>query len=717
MDIAGEADRRLLSGRALVQLGEDALLERVGRYRVEALIGEGAMADVYRAFDPGIHRTLAIKILKPEYRLNREYSGRFLREAKAAGALNHAHIVTIYDVGEVDGYPYIAMELIDGRPLNEVVRERGALPPSEVIAIGLQLAEALRYAHDMRVVHRDIKPSNIMLLKDGHSIKILDFGIARVAESDTPYDEGDALKTQIGQVLGSPRYMSPEQALGRDLDGRSDLFSVGVVLYELVTGKKAFSGVSPATLAIQITQQEPPSLVEAAANAPRGLQFIINKLLAKRPEKRFSDGGQLIEALKREQAAETAIQAEAATRRRYLPLQIRTTALVVSITALVLLASIFTVLNRQYEVMQRVAISAGSAVVTFVANNAALRAVDNASLPPAQRDWLPTQAFVQAAAADPTIRQLTVVDADGVIRGSKVPTLVGHHYRPVGGEDIVQRNGDEIITSTPSGSGFRFLRPITYSGRQFGKVDVVLDRGVLRSAADLAKLLMLLLGIVVLSSVGLASYIVAQSIAAPLKRLKAAITDAAGGDLNFRISHHRKDEFGELFDAFNLMSGNLGDRIGAAEAYALEGAERPAPDTPIPAALAPTLQPTAPAISLKPSGVFERVWTDQPRTTPVEHRPSPFDAPIAKPAATTPRKPTSPLEATTPRIDTVPVPNVLVPKRVEPALVEPTPALPAEPIVSRPIEPSAPPPPPVDDIDADERTVIGPRAGGFRDEG
>ena len=553
------------------------MLDRVGRYRVEALIGEGAMADVYRAFDPGIHRTLAIKILRAEFRQNREYAGRFLREAKAAGALNHPNIVTIYDVGEVDGYPYIAMELIEGQPLNEVVRDRGKMPSSEVISIGLQLAEALRYAHGLGVVHRDIKPSNIMLLKDELSIKILDFGIARVAESDIPYDEGDALKTQIGQVLGSPRYMSPEQALGRDLDGRSDLFSVGVVLYELITGKKAFSGVSQATLAIQITQEEPPALAETASNAPRGLQFIINKLLAKRPERRFRDGAQLAEALRREQQAEAAVQAEAATRRRYLPLQIRTTLLVVSITALALGGSIFTVLNRQYAVMQNVAISAGSAVVTFVANNAALRAVDNASLPPRQRDWLPTQAFVQAAASDPNIKQLTVVDGDGVIRGSKNPDLVGRRYSATAGEDLVRRTPGEAVTTTAGGGGFRFIRTITYAGRPFGKVDVVLDRGVLRSAAHLAEALMMILGLVVLSSVGLASYIVARSIAAPLRRLKSALTDAATGDLDFRISHHRKDEFGELFDAYNLMSGNLENRMTAAEGYALEGEEKVTP--------------------------------------------------------------------------------------------------------------------------------------------
>ena len=629
------------------------MLDRVGRYRVEALIGEGAMADVYKAFDPGIHRTLAIKVLKPEFRQNREYASRFLREAKAAGALNHPSIVTIYDVGQVDGYPYIAMELIDGRPLNEVVRERGKLPPEEVTAIGLQLADGLRYAHGVGVVHRDIKPSNIMLLGDGRTLKILDFGIARMAEGDAAFDDGEGLKTQIGQVLGSPRYMSPEQALGRDLDGRSDLFSVGVVLYELITGQKAFSGVSPASLAIQITQQDPPALSEAASDAPRGLQFIINKLLAKRRERRFRDGAQLAEALRREQAAYAAVQAEAETRRRYLPLQLRTTLLVVSITAAVLLASIATVLNRQDAAMQHVALSSGSAVAAFVANNAALRAVDNATLPPEQRDWLPTQAFVQSAASDPNIRQLTVVDAAGIVRGSKSPGQVGRPYQPAEHERLIDRAGLDTVTITRDRGGFRFVRAITYANRPFGVVDVVLDRAELRSAADLSRLLMLLLGLVTLGSVGAASYVVARSLAAPIRRLKAALTDAAKGDLDFHISHHRKDEFGELFDAYNLMTSNLAERLAAAEGYALEEAGEGSILSAAPAVA--TTHPTPKDVWREEpprSDVWRNPAPDEREPEQVDfalpprpslavaeppRRPSPFDPPATRPAP--PREP------------------------------------------------------------------------------
>ena len=319
------------------------MLELVGRYEIQARIGEGAMADVYRAYDPSISRVLAIKVLKAEFRQNRQYAVRFLREAKAAGALSHPNIVTIYDVGEVDGYPYIAMELLDGQPLDKVIAQNGRAAVGDTLAIGVQLGEALRYAHGVGVVHRDIKPSNIMLAPDGRSIKILDFGIARVAEADS---DAESLKTQIGQVLGTPRYMSPEQALGCEIDGRSDLFSTGVLLYELVTGQRAFAGASAATLALQITQQDPRPIAELAPDCPRGLQFIIDKLLAKKPERRFADGGQLAEALKREVRA-LEVEAEAPTRKGDLPLPVRQALMMAGVTAAALLICVGLVLNGQ----------------------------------------------------------------------------------------------------------------------------------------------------------------------------------------------------------------------------------------------------------------------------------------------------------------------------------------------------------------------------------
>ena len=540
----------------------------VGRYELHECIGEGAMAEVWRAHDPSIDRVLAIKLLKPEYRRNPEYVTRFLREAKAAGALAHPNIVTIYDVGEADGYPYIAMELLEGEPLDAILAKVGKLPVETVLAIGQQLASALSYAHLSGVIHRDIKPSNVMIGRDGRSVKILDFGIARVADADATVIIGDQLKTQIGQVLGTPRYMSPEQALGQAIDGRSDLFSVGAVLYETVTGEQAFSGTNAAALALQITQANPPPIANVQPNCPGGLRFIIEKLLSKRPERRFADGAELGRALAREAKAYDAVRADHTARGRYLPLQVRLTLAMVAITALALALSIGAVLDRQYKAMERMAISSGSSIAAFVASNAALPSVENAASEPALRDWTPIQAFIAAAAHDQSVRWMTMVDADGVIRGASDPKLLGKRYVAPRGEEKVATSGNVTVTQIRldgGQDGFRFTHPILYSGRSFGMIEVSISKAGLQTAAATSRNLMIGLGVLILAVVGAISFTVARLVAQPLKRLNRAMRDATMGDLDFRISHGRRDEFGELFDGFNLLAGAVQSRLEAAE--------------------------------------------------------------------------------------------------------------------------------------------------------
>lgn len=603
------------------------MLELVGRYRIEERIGEGAMADVYRAFDPNINRSLAVKVLKAEFRQNAEYSARFLREAKAAGALSHPHIVTIYDVGELDGYPYIVMELLEGEPLNDILKREGAMAPEQVMKIGLQLAQALAYAHAQGVVHRDIKPSNIVVSPDGESIKLLDFGIARLAENDI--FQAESLKTQVGQVLGTPRYMSPEQALGSEIDGRSDLFSVGVVLYEMITGARAFPGSSAATLAIQITQTEPEPLGQRAPQTPRGLQFIVNKLLAKRADRRFANGRQLVDALRNELHFHATAFEEAQTKRTYLPLQVRLTLLLAAITAVVLAGAIGTVLWREHRAMEDVALTSGSVISSFVAQNAALRAVDNAALPPEDRDWAPVAAFVQHASEDPNVRALIVVDADGVIRAASDPSRVGKPYSPARSEPVLRRGADLVVSSSQDARGrstFRFVRPISYARRTFGQVDVSLSKAELEAAAQVSRLLMIALGLVTLGVVVIATYVSARLLERPILRLKAAFRDVAKGNLDFRISHHRRDEFGELFDGFNAFTAAMQERLDTVETMALDTASANAASPGVgPSTLeAPPLQPTGPFAPVE-------TLTDPIETISESLRDSPFSAPQPPP--------------------------------------------------------------------------------------
>jgi serine/threonine-protein kinase len=558
----------------------------VGRYQLNERIGEGAMADVYRAFDPEIGRALAIKLLKPEFRQSEECCARFLREARAAGALSHPGIVTIHDVGECDGDPYIAMELLDGEPLDELLRCKGPFEAEHLLSIGLQLAEAFAYAHGLGVIHRDIKPSNIIVSRDGYSAKLLDFGIARVVEAHPSLDR-ENLKTQIGQVIGTPRYMSPEQAQGLPLDGRSDLFSLGVVLYEMATGVVAFPATTAASLALQITMTDPEPIASRAPSCPRGLQFIIEKLLAKRPEKRFADGAQAAAALRREQAGLTAVLAEGQTHARWLPIEARMTLIMTGVTAAALIVGVQAMLSRQYAAMERVALTSGSTIAEFVASNAALSAVENATLPPAQQDWAPIAAFVTAASHETEVKGMTVVDAGGVIRGASDQRLIGQRYRAPAGEAAIRSGADERVTSArlaDGGDGFRFTRPILYAGRPFGTVDLTLSKAMLERTNSLSTMLLAGLAALILLVVAATSFLVARALVSPIRRLRDGLDAVAAGDLDLRISHRRADEFGDLFDRFNRLVGQLDQPVEQEDLAAtkLDGPSLAASSEPIP---------------------------------------------------------------------------------------------------------------------------------------
>ncbi|MGB8516270.1 MAG: serine/threonine-protein kinase [Gallionella sp.] len=258
------------------------MISQLGRYEVIRELGQGAMGIVYQAKDPLIDRVVAIKTINLGLAQEGkdEYEGRFYQEARAAGRLNHPNIVTIYDVGKSGDIAYIAMEFLQGRELREIMNDGGLLPVDHVLSIVAQVASGLAYAHEYGIVHRDVKPSNIMVIRDGH-VKITDFGIARMASS--------AVRTQTGMVLGSPKYMSPEQVLGKDLDQRSDIFSLGVMLYEMLTGHAPFSGDNVNAIMYQTLNTVPAQPNSVNTSVPEMLNFIVAKALAKGVDDRYQD--------------------------------------------------------------------------------------------------------------------------------------------------------------------------------------------------------------------------------------------------------------------------------------------------------------------------------------------------------------------------------------------------------------------------------------------
>jgi eukaryotic-like serine/threonine-protein kinase len=555
------------------------MIKNLGRYQILERIGEGAMADVFRAYDPSIDRALAVKILKQDYRQDSDYTAWFLREAKSAGALSHPNIVTIFDAGYMDDQSFIVMELLEGKPLDELIDEGRIFTPEEITRIGLQLAEALSYAHGQGVIHRDIKPSNIMMLHGTSTVKIMDFGIARRDSADpatSRHADADFNASRHSTVIGTPRYMSPEQAQGMSIDGRSDLFAVGAVLYELATREKAFPSGSMATLINQIIEEDPRPLQSLAPNIPGGLQFIIAKLLAKKPERRFQSGRHLAQALRRE-LNELDLLKQEEPKRRYLPLQIRISLFMAGIIGVVLFGSIWLVLNRQYNAMRDMAVTSGAATSAFVAGNAGLTAAENAALPTGTApDWAPIEVFVRIAAEDRNVADLLVVDSNNIVRGAKNTALIGKPYRTNTTEVVIRQTPDLTVHELRDGKArqlFRFVQPIRYGKGTYGKVDMLLRQNRLENATRLSRILLMLLGIATLVAVALTAYIVTTLLARPIKRLNSAFMDAIKGNLDFRISHDSKNEFGELFDSFNRFAGVMQDRLESARSVALESSQ------------------------------------------------------------------------------------------------------------------------------------------------
>ncbi len=262
------------------------MIKQLGRYEVIRELGQGAMGVVYQAKDPLIDRVVAIKTINLGLAQEGkdEYEGRFYQEAKAAGRLNHPNIVTIYDVGKSGEVAYIAMEFLQGRELREIMNDVGLLPVDHVLDIVAQVASGLAYAHEYDIVHRDVKPSNIMVIRDGH-VKITDFGIARMASA--------GVRTQTGMVLGSPKYMSPEQVMGKALDQRSDIFSLGVMLYEMLTGNAPFNGENVNSIMYQTLNTTPAMPNTLNPLVPDMLNFIVAKALAKSVEDRYQNAKDL----------------------------------------------------------------------------------------------------------------------------------------------------------------------------------------------------------------------------------------------------------------------------------------------------------------------------------------------------------------------------------------------------------------------------------------
>src|SRR5436190_18317724 len=294
--VVGLATRIIENGQADLLVGRT-----IGHYKLSKRIGTGGMGEVYLATDMTAGRKAALKLLPTRFTSDAERLKRFQQEAHAVVGLNHPNILTVYEIGEDHSTHYIASELIEGETLRQRLM-RGRMEVGEAVDIAIQVASALAAAHEAGIVHRDIKPENIMLRPDGY-VKVLDFGIAKLAEStfaEATADEAESVTlagTNLGSILGTLRYMSPEQARGAPVDKRADIWSLGVVLYEMVTGHAPFAGETPGEVMASILEKEPPPLTSYLAHTPAELQQIISKTLRKEREERYQSAHELLEAL------------------------------------------------------------------------------------------------------------------------------------------------------------------------------------------------------------------------------------------------------------------------------------------------------------------------------------------------------------------------------------------------------------------------------------
>jgi len=526
--------------------GAQPAFQQVGRYQIVERIGRGAMATVYKAYDPEISRTLALKFLRQDLCVEEQHRSRFLREAKAAGGLSHPNIVTVFDVGEIQGRPYIAMELLDGTPLSEIMRPSAGIPIRDVVETGIQLARALDYAHGKGIFHRDIKPSNIMRLKDGNTIKVTDFGIARIDDAE------DTQRTRAGTVLGTPQYMSPEQAMGEKVDGRSDLFSVGVVLYQLLGGHPPFEATSIVTLAHRIAREDPTPIEKLRRDIPPGLRRVIERCLKKSPDKRFQSGRELAMALAKV-IRDINEEADRQGRPRIVPLRVKWTILMALVVAVTMALTATIVIQRQYAAMMGQMIDYGASLAKFLATENAVPALAG--------EWVAIEVSVPEILRTQDFHAITILDRKGEVRVSSDPATVGQPYQsPPGAKPVASRANGVNVLSYDSADGqtvLDFEAPITFQSKEVGRVHLGILERPLSRVARLSLLMMALLVVTTVAAVVIATYLIADRYSKPIKLLAESMAEIGKGRYDYRIAEQRADEFGQLYRDFDNMAQAL----------------------------------------------------------------------------------------------------------------------------------------------------------------
>lgn len=516
--------------------------QRLGRYELGPEIGRGNMAVVHRAFDTRLQRQLALKILHPEYARDVRRRREFLTEAHAAGRLSHPGIMTIHDVGESGGRPFMAMELLEGRTLQKKLEEDGPLPVREVLDIGIQLADALDYAHRQGVIHRDVKADNIVMTGQGSRVKLTDFGIARLRQSRPTGPETDP------SIVGTPNYMAPEQIRGDRIDERADLYALGVLLYRLLSGRLPFARKRTRDTLKAILTERPAPLRPRDRDTPSTLIAVIWTLMARSPADRYGSGAELADDL-REILRD--LEAEASTAVR-IPLSVRWPAILGLAVAVTLLVGTVAVHYHQRSVMTGLMFDFGDSMADMVASETAEDLLLG--------DEIALQAVVEDMQANEQMAYLRVMDRDDRVIASSVPSERDRAAAELfQGETLRETDAGQRIARYQDGEAERFLfqSPIRYREREIGSVALGVSTTSLESALGTGLIAMGLLAATTLMAVLLGAYVMARRLRLPVRVLVRAMDRLAAGHRGHRIRLQRRDEFGELFTRYNLMAESL----------------------------------------------------------------------------------------------------------------------------------------------------------------
>lgn len=523
-------------------------MERIGRYQVERELGRGSMSIVYKAFDPRIDRYLAVKVLREQFARDVTSRQRFLREARAAGGLGHHSIVTVFDVGQIDGVPYMAMELLQGDTLADRLADGREMNLREILDLIIQLSSALAYAHQRGVIHRDIKPANIYLDPATGVAKLLDFGIAGVKDRQ----DRELASGQV--VVGTPAYMSPEQMSGEAQDERCDLYALGVLFYRLLSGRLPFEEPNLGELMAAVVRQPPPPLEPLHPETPVELVEMTQRLLAKKPSGRYASAEEVLEELQEIRSGlSQGLLASARHRGQFW----RWPLAVGLVVALVLGFGLSHVYQSQKEAMASVTFGYGEGLASVIA-----REVAGPMLLPDSGAALAN--LVSDFSNNPQVLYLHITDRSGNIQSSTNLFLQDEAVPELEGARV--RREETNIRVLQGGSGdLEFRVPISYQARRVGEVYLGIDGSGLSGAARSTLSMMVLVFLVAMLVILIALAGMVRHQRRLIERMGWGLRRIAKGQYDFRLDRERRDEFGLLYRRFNDMAMRLEERHGIRE--------------------------------------------------------------------------------------------------------------------------------------------------------